>query len=172
MKKVVSLLLALCMALTLAACGSKTAAPAASAAASAPAASSAASGGENVELTVFAAASMTETLNQIIEMYKTVAPNVTIVPTYDSSGTLLKQIQAGAECDLFISAAQKQMNALDGSLADDAEKNPDKLDMELSKEEWQAQPDKNALNVTVAPQDLLLLRADRQEERVCSKPQF
>jgi molybdenum ABC transporter, periplasmic molybdate-binding protein len=129
MKKVVSLLLALCMALTLAACGSKTAAPAASAAASAPAASSAASGGENVELTVFAAASMTETLNQIIEMYKTVAPNVTIVPTYDSSGTLLKQIQAGAECDLFISAAQKQMNALDGSLADDAEKNPDKLDM-------------------------------------------
>lgn len=46
------------------------------------------------------------------------------------------------------------------------------LRMELSKEEWQAQPDKNALNVTVAPQDLLLLRADRQEERVCSKPQF
>ncbi len=66
-----------------------------------------------VEIYVFAAASMTETIDQIIEGYKTEAPNVTIIPTYDSSGTLLTQIQEGADCDLFISAAQKQMNALD-----------------------------------------------------------
>lgn len=65
-----------------------------------------------VELHVFAAASMTETLDQIIELYKEEAPGVTVVPTYDSSGTLLTQIQEGAECDLFISAAPKQMNAL------------------------------------------------------------
>lgn len=67
---------------------------------------------EPVELCIFAAASMTETMDQIIEDYKSVAPNVTIVPTYDSSGTLLTQFQEGADCDLFISAAQKQMNTL------------------------------------------------------------
>lgn len=70
---------------------------------------------EEVELHIFAAASMTETMDQIKEDYKSVAPNVTIVPTYDSSGTLLTQIQEGADCDLFISAAQKQMNTLEES---------------------------------------------------------
>lgn len=68
---------------------------------------------EEVELYVFAAASMTETLDQIAEQYKEVVPNVTLVYTLDSSGTLKTQIQQGAECDLFISAAQKQMNQLD-----------------------------------------------------------
>ena len=53
---------------------------------------------------------------------------MTIVATYDSSGTLKTQIQEGAPCDLFISAAPKQMNALDGSLKTDPEKNPDGLD--------------------------------------------
>ena len=81
---------------------------------------------EPVELTVFAAASTTETLDKVIELYKTVAPNVTITPTYDSSGTLMTQISEGAICDIFISAAQKQMNALD--VKQDAEKNPDALD--------------------------------------------
>jgi molybdate transport system substrate-binding protein len=52
------------------------------------------------------------------------APNVTVTATYDSSGTLEKQIEQGAECDLFISAAQKQMNALDGSLKTDTRKIP------------------------------------------------
>lgn len=94
-----------------------------------PATESATPAAEPVELTVFAAASMTETLDQVIELYKTVAPNVTITPTYDSSGTLKTQIEEGADCDLFISAAQKQMNAIDGSLKDDAEKNPDGLDL-------------------------------------------
>ncbi|WP_369283685.1 molybdate ABC transporter substrate-binding protein [Oscillibacter sp. GMB15532] len=128
MKKVLALTLAMAMALALAACGSTGG----SSSGSAPAGSSAAGStpaGEPVEITVFAAASMTETVDQIIEAYKTVAPNVTVIPTYESSGTLLTQITEGADCDLFISAAQKQMNALDGSLKDDAEKNPDSLDM-------------------------------------------
>ena len=83
---------------------------------------------QTTELTVFAAASMTETLNQIAEDYKTVDPNVSLTFNFASSGDLLSQIREGADCDVFISAAPKQMNALDGSFKDDADKNPDGLD--------------------------------------------
>ena len=131
MKKTVSLLLALCLSLSLTACGSSKEASAkpeepAKAEESAPEAQDPVAG--PVEITVFAAASMQESLDAAIEQYKSVAPEVTVVMTYDSSGTLLTQIKEGASCDLFISAAPKQMNALDGSLKDDAEKNPDGLD--------------------------------------------
>lgn len=64
------------------------------------------------EIVVFAAASMTETLTTIKGMYEKANPGVTITYNFDSSGTLLTQIKEGAECDLFLSAAQKQMNAL------------------------------------------------------------
>ena len=75
---------------------------------------------QDVELTVFAAASMTETLTEIKTAYETDHPGVTLTFNFDSSGTLLTQIQEGAACDLFISAAPKQMNTLDeaGSLAE------------------------------------------------------
>ena len=72
---------------------------------------------------------MTETLTQIAEMYKSVAPEVTVTYNFDSSGKLLTQIKEGADCDLFISAAPTQMNALDGSLIGDTEKNPNGLDL-------------------------------------------
>ena len=65
------------------------------------------------EIVVFAAASMTETLEEIAEHYKTVDPNVTLTFNFDSSGTLKTQIEESATCDLFISAAQKQMDALE-----------------------------------------------------------
>ena len=84
---------------------------------------------QTTELTVFAAASMTETLNQIAEDYKTVDPNVSLTFNFASSGDLLSQIKEGADCDVFISAAPRQMNALDGSLIGDTEKNPDRLDL-------------------------------------------
>lgn len=84
--------------------------------------------GAKTELNVLAAASMTETLNQIAENYKSVEPDVTLTFNFASSGDLLTQIKEGADCDIFISAAPKQMNALDGTLADDSDKNPDGLD--------------------------------------------
>lgn len=83
-------------------------------------------GGEKVKLTVFAAASMTETLNQIAKDYEKEHPDVELVFNFDSSGTLKKQIENGAACDVFISAAQKQMNQLDKT--QDEKKNPGHLD--------------------------------------------
>ncbi len=84
--------------------------------------------GEPIELIVFAAASMTETMEEIAQLYSQVAPNVTIVYTFDSSGTLATQIEEGADCDLFISAAPKQMNQIDINGGED---NPDGLDFVL-----------------------------------------
>ncbi|KMO86331.1 molybdenum ABC transporter substrate-binding protein [Megasphaera cerevisiae DSM 20462] len=81
---------------------------------------------DKVHLTVFAAASMTETMNQIAQQYQKEHPDVEITYNFDSSGTLKKQIQNGAECDVFISAAQKQMNQLD--VSKDAKVNPEHLD--------------------------------------------
>jgi len=66
-----------------------------------------------VELVIFAAASMTDTLEEVAVLYRAVAPHVTLVFNFDSSGTLKTQIEEGAECDLFISAAQRQMNELE-----------------------------------------------------------
>ena len=119
------------LALALTACGSKADGAADAAAGSQPRDSAPVeeSAGDPVELIVFAAASMTETLTEIAELYKTAAPEVTVTYNFDSSGKLLTQIKEGADCDLFISAAPTQMNALDGSLIGDTEKNPDGLDL-------------------------------------------
>lgn len=87
----------------------------------------AASPQEETELTVFAAASLTETLTQLGERYTEEHSGVEIVFNFDSSGTLKTQIQEGAVCDLFLSAGQKQMNQLDG--AADQEQNPEGLDL-------------------------------------------
>ena len=101
-------------AAALTACGSS----ASSAAASSAAASSRAAA-EPVELIVFAAASLTETLTAIGETYSAENPGVTFRFNFDSSGTLKTQIQEGADCDVFISAGQKQMNQLDSTASAD-----------------------------------------------------
>ena len=110
-------------AAALTACGGAASSTAASVASSAAASSQAA---QSVELIVFAAASLTETLTAIGETYSAENPGVTFRFNFDSSGTLKTQIQEGADCDLFISAGQKQINQLD--ITASADVNKDGLD--------------------------------------------
>ena len=110
-------------AAALTACGGAASSTAASVASSAAASSQAA---QSVELIVFAAASLTETLTAIGETYSAENPGVTFRFNFDSSGTLKTQIQEGADCDLFISAGQKQMDQLD--IVASADVNKDRLD--------------------------------------------
>ena len=107
-KKLLSLTLAAALALSLTACGAKEEKP------------------QKQELVVFAAASLTETVTQLAEEYEKSHEGVEILCNFDSSGALKTQIQEGADCDLFISAGQKQMDQLDITAA--AEKNPEGLD--------------------------------------------
>lgn len=133
MKKTLCVFLVLVMALTLFACKPATAPVEATTApveaTTAPEQATEAPAKETTIL-VFAAASMTEALTEIQAAYKAIAPNVTIEYNFDSSGTLLTQIKEGADCDVFISAGQKQMNALDVNADESA--NADKTDMLLA----------------------------------------
>ncbi|WP_298591924.1 molybdate ABC transporter substrate-binding protein [uncultured Mitsuokella sp.] len=88
-----------------------------------PSAASSASG-EKVELHVSAAASLTDVMNEIGADYEKEHPNVKVVFNYGSSGALQQAIESGGGADLFFSAAQKQMNALEkaGLLADGTRK--------------------------------------------------
>ena len=71
-----------------------------------------ASGAENTELIILAAASLTDVCDEIKEVYEEAHPDITLTFSYAGSGALQTQIEEGAPADLFISAAQKQMNAL------------------------------------------------------------
>ena len=100
---------------------------------------------EPVELIVFAAASMTETLTELGNKYMEENKNVTIVFNFDSSGILKTQIQEGADCDVFISAGQKQMDQLD--ITASAEVNKDGLDFVLAGTRFNILENKVALAV-------------------------
>jgi len=100
---------------------------------------------EPVELIVFAAASMTETLTELGNSYMAENENITIVFNFDSSGTLKTQIQEGADCDIFISAGQKQMNQLD--INADPSVNTDGLDFVLADTRFNILENKVALSV-------------------------
>ena len=68
---------------------------------------------EETEIQVFIAASLNTVMTELADMYNKDHPNVKITFNADSSGTLLTQIQEGYECDIFFSAAQKQMDDLE-----------------------------------------------------------
>ena len=72
---------------------------------------------EDVELYVFAAASLTETFEEIGRLFEAANPGVKVIFTFDSSGTLKTQIEEGATVDVFVSAAQKQINELEAGNA-------------------------------------------------------
>ncbi len=147
MKKMAALLMACAMGLSLTACGSKEAPETTAAAAAAAetksagteasteetavemAADESSAGEASTELIVFAAASMTETLTEIGKLYEAENPDIKLIFNFESSGTLKTQIQEGSECDVFISAGQKQMNQLD--ITADETVNTDKLDFVL-----------------------------------------
>ena len=100
---------------------------------------------EKTELIVFGASSMTETLTELGEKYMAEHEDVELIFTFDSSGTLKTQIEEGAECDVFISAGQKQMDQLD--IAASAEVNTDGLDFVLSETRFDILENKVALVV-------------------------
>lgn len=125
MKKLISLLLVVAIIFAFAACSPKSEEPA--------------------ELIVFAAASMTETLTELGNAYMAEHENVNIVFNFDSSGTLKTQIQEGADCDIFISAGQKQMNQLD--INADPEVNTEGLDFVLEGTRFDILENKVALAV-------------------------
>lgn len=106
---------ALAATAALAACGSAGSAgrDGADSSASGP---SKAAGGKTRTLTVFAAASLTESLQQIGRLFERKHKGVTVKFNFDSSGTLCTQIAEGAKADVFFSAAEKQMDQLDGGL--------------------------------------------------------
>ena len=150
MKKTLALTLCILMLLTvLAGCGTKEEAvstpPAESEDVAAPESEAPAPEAEPVELIVFAAASMTETLTELGDAYMAEHPEVTIVFNFDSSGTLKTQIQEGADCDIFISAGQKQMDQLD--ITADASVNTEGLDFVLEGSRFDILENKVALAV-------------------------
>lgn len=79
---------------------------------------------EKVEIFVSAAASLTDVMKEIAQMYEKENPNVKLTFSFGASGALQTAIEQGAPSDIFLSAAQKQMNALEkgGLLADGTKK--------------------------------------------------
>lgn len=108
MKKFLSILMILVLSFSLIACGSSNEEPDNQADENLELDSE----GEEVEIVVSAAASLTDALGEIAELIKK-EENIVLTSTFDSSGTLQKQIEEGARSDVFISAGQKQMDALE-----------------------------------------------------------
>lgn len=124
MKKLLAMLLALMMTLSLAACGGTTQSEQPAETPAEPETQDAepevpeeiqeaAPAGEETEIQVFIAASLNNAFEELVQMYGERYPNVKITLNADSSGTLLSQIEEGYECDIFFSAAAKQMNQLE-----------------------------------------------------------
>lgn len=125
-----------------------------------------AGGPQRMELTVFAAASMTETLEALKPVFEKDHPGVAVVYNFDSSGTLKAQIQEGAVCDVFISAGQKQMDQLDAGAA--PADNPDGLDFILKDSRIDLLENKIALCVSGTENGSNIESFDQLAERLAS----
>ena len=153
MKRKLTLIPALALVLAATACGNAkeqtqattTAAAATAAETVAEATTPSTEAAEPTELIVFAAASMTETLTELGNAYMAENDDIEIVFNFDSSGTLKTQIQEGADCDIFISAGQKQMNQLD--ITADSAVNTEGLDFVLEDTRFNILENKVALAV-------------------------
>lgn len=117
MKKILlmslSLLLVLCMLSACSGDGDTTSPSDTSSSTTETASPSPSESAEEIDLYVLAAASLTDVLTELQEMYAQEQPEVTLLFNFDSSGTLKTQIEEGATADVFFSAAEKQMNELD-----------------------------------------------------------
>lgn len=102
-KRLLAVALVFAMVFAMTACGSRTESEEADTAA------------EKTAVNVFAAASLGAVMAEFESAYEEAHPDVDIVVNADSSGALLAQIQEGAPCDIFFSAAQKQMDELEGA---------------------------------------------------------
>lgn len=112
-KKFGVLSLALCLMLGAVGCSNSGSSSSSSSSSGASSdASSSKSSGKEIELKISAAASLQEAMVEIEKEFKQVNPDVKLTVNLGSSGTLMQQIQEGAECDVFISAGAKQMDAL------------------------------------------------------------
>lgn len=137
MKKMITLMTAVAMLLAFAAgCSSNnsTTSPSPSASASTSASASASASAENAEevnLYVLAAASLTDAMNELKTIYEEKYPNVTLTFSFESSGTLQTQIEEGVPADVFVSAAEKQMNTLEEKDLIDADTRVDLLENKL-----------------------------------------
>ena len=100
---------------------------------------------ETSTVTVFAAASMEESLTKVGGLFTDEYPQYELSFNFDSSGTLKTQIEEGADCDVFISAGQLQMNQLDA--ADTTGDNVDGLDLIDSESRFDILENKVALAV-------------------------
>ena len=115
-KKILSAMLAGAMVLSMAGCSGSPDSSSDNAGSSGDASSGESSTdgeAEETEIQVFIAASLNTVMTELAEMYNEEHPEVKITYNPDSSGTLLTQIQEGYECDIFFSAAQKQMDDLE-----------------------------------------------------------
>lgn len=110
MKKNIALVLLMCLILAVAGCGGSTGTTSTTTSTATP-----------VELNISAAASLTSPMTDLKAVYEKENPNVKLTVNFGSSGSLQKQIEEGAPVDVFLSAGQKQMDALKtGGLLDDS----------------------------------------------------
>lgn len=114
MKKLLSIIMSLAMIISMASCGSSGTAANTDSASANSASTESAPKLEDATIQIFVAASLENAIKDVIALYNETYPNITVNYNADSSGTLLNQIEEGFSCDVFFSAAVRQMKTLEG----------------------------------------------------------